>query len=80
MRLRSLRKLEELEIRTEYDDLSEEKTAIEELLSSEDKQWTTIKWEIGEVKKQFGPDSELGRRRTIFGEAPEHDLAAINQR
>jgi len=79
MRLRSLRKLEELEIKTEFDGLSEEKSAIEELLASEDKQWATIKWEIGEVKKQFGPDTELGRRRTTFGEAPEHDLEAINQ-
>jgi topoisomerase-4 subunit A len=79
MRLRSLRKLEELEIRTEFDDLSEEKTSIEELLASEKKQWATVKWQIGEVKKQFGPDTELGRRRTVFGQAPEHDLETINQ-
>ncbi|MCP4182131.1 MAG: DNA topoisomerase IV subunit A [Hyphomicrobiales bacterium] len=79
MRLRSLRKLEELEIKTEFDALSEEKSSIEELLASEDKQWATVKWQISEVKKQFGPDTELGRRRTTFGIAPEHDLEAINQ-
>ncbi len=79
MRLRSLRKLEELEIKTEFDGLSEEKSSIEELLASEEKQWATVKWQISEVKKQFGPDTELGRRRTTFGVAPEHDLEAINQ-
>lgn len=79
MRLRSLRKLEEMEIKTEFDGLSEEKTSIEELLASEDKQWSTIKWEISEVKKQFGPDTELGARRTTFGDAPEVDLEIINQ-
>ncbi len=79
MRLRSLRKLEEMEIKTEFDALSKEKAAIEELLASEDRQWATVKWEIGEVKKQFGPDTELGRRRTTFGDAPQVDLEAINQ-
>jgi len=79
MRLRSLRKLEELEIKTEFDSLSEEKILIEQLLASKEKQWATVKWEISKVKKQFGPDTELGRRRTTFGEAPEHDLEAINQ-
>ena len=79
MRLRSLRKLEELEIKTEFDNLSEEKKTIEELLASEEKQWATVKWQISEVRKQFGPDTELGRRRTTFGVAPEHDLEAINQ-
>jgi topoisomerase-4 subunit A len=79
MRLRSLRKLEELEIKTEFDSLNEEKSGIEELLASEEKQWATVKWQISEVKKQFGPDTELGRRRTTFGIAPEHDLEAINQ-
>jgi len=79
MRLRSLRKLEEIEIRSEFDGLNAEKTSIEELLASEPQQWATIKWQIGEVRKQFGPDTKLGRRRTTFGEAPEHDVAAINQ-
>ncbi len=72
MRLRALRKLEELEIRKEHGALSKEKGEIEELLGSEDKQWKVISWEIGEVAKAYGPDTELGRRRTDFGEAPEH--------
>ncbi len=79
MRLRSLRKLEEFEIRKEFDDLSKEKAGIEELLASEDQQWKTIHWEIGQVKKKFGKDTELGARRTDFGEAAEVDLEAVQQ-
>ncbi len=79
MRLRALRKLEEFEIRKEFDGLTEEKAGIEALLSSDEKQWQTIAWEVGEVKKTFGKDTDLGRRRTDFGEAPEHDIEAIQQ-
>jgi topoisomerase IV subunit A len=79
MRLRSLRKLEEFEIKTEFDKLSEEKAAIEALLASEDTQWSTVAWEIGEVKKTFAKATELGRRRTQFAEAPEHDEQTIQQ-
>lgn len=77
MRLRSLRKLEEFEIRTEFDALSKEKAEIEALLASDDKQWQTVAWEIGEVKKKFAKATELGKRRTLFSNAPEADLEAI---
>ncbi|CAN7162312.1 DNA topoisomerase IV subunit A [Pararhizobium sp. LjRoot255] len=79
MRLRSLRKLEEFEIRTEFDALSKEKAEIETLLASDDKQWQTVAWEIGEVKKKFAKATEIGRRRTLFSNAPEADLEAIQQ-
>ncbi|TCL70282.1 DNA topoisomerase IV subunit A [Rhizobium sp. BK251] len=79
MRLRSLRKLEEFEIRTEFDNLSREKADIEALLASDDKQWQTVAWEIGEVKKKFAKATELGRRRTQFAEAPDADEEAIQQ-
>jgi len=79
MRLRSLRKLEEFEIRTEFDALSKEKAEIEALLASDDKQWQTVAWEIGEVKKKFAKATEIGRRRTLFTIAPEADLEAIQQ-
>ncbi len=79
MRLRSLAKLEEFEIKTEHDKLSEEKSQIEALLGSEDQQWNVLKHDIGEVKKKFGKDTELGARRTKFGVAPEHDLDAIQE-
>ncbi|WP_313522410.1 DNA topoisomerase IV subunit A [Shinella sp.] len=79
MRLRSLRKLEEFEIRTEFDSLSKEKAEIESLLASDEKQWQTVAWEIGEVRKKFAKATELGRRRTQFASAPEADVEAIQQ-
>ncbi|CEJ12147.1 DNA topoisomerase 4 subunit A [bacterium YEK0313] len=77
MRLRSLAKLEEIELRKEHDELTKEKDGIVKLLGSEALQWKTISWEIGRVKKQFSKDTPLGRRRTTFGEAVEHDEGAI---
>ncbi len=79
MRLRSLRKLEEFEIRTEFDGLTKEKSEIEALLASDEKQWKMVSWEIGEVKKKFAKATELGRRRTQFAEAPQADDDAIQQ-
>ncbi|MBX4858616.1 DNA topoisomerase IV subunit A [Rhizobium sophorae] len=79
MRLRALRKLEEFEIRKEFDELTKEKGEIETLLSSDDKQWQTVAWEIGEVKKKFAKATEVGRRRTQFADAPETDEEAIQQ-
>jgi len=78
MRLRALRKLEEIEIRKEFDALSEEKAQIEALLASDAKQWAMIKWEIGSVRYKFGPDTPLGKRRTQFADAPDHDLSDIH--
>ena len=79
MRLRNLRKLEEFEIRKEFDDLSNEKAEIEALLASDEKQWQTVAWEIGEVKKKYAKATEIGRRRTQFADAPDADIEAIQQ-
>ncbi|CVI58427.1 MULTISPECIES: DNA topoisomerase IV subunit A [Agrobacterium] len=79
MRLRNLRKLEEFEIRKEFDDLSNEKAEIEALIASDDKQWQTVAWEIGEVKKKYAKATEIGRRRTQFADAPDADIEAIQQ-
>ncbi|MGA6112860.1 MULTISPECIES: DNA topoisomerase IV subunit A [Agrobacterium] len=79
MRLRNLRKLEEFEIRKEFDELSSEKAEIESLLASDDKQWQTVAWEIGEVKKKYAKATEIGRRRTQFADAPDADIEAIQQ-
>ncbi|KFG68210.1 DNA topoisomerase IV subunit A [Microvirga sp. BSC39] len=70
-RLRSLRKLEEMELKREQKNLQDEKAKIEELLGSEKVQWKTIAGEIKEVRKTFGPDTALGRRRTTFDLAPD---------
>jgi topoisomerase-4 subunit A len=78
MRLRNLRKLEEFEIRKEFDALTEEKKQIEALLASDAKQWQTIAWEIGKIREKFGPDTALGRRRTSFADAPDVDVEEIH--
>src|ERR1700675_2594917 len=79
MRLRNLRKLEEMEIRGEDKALRAEKKTIEELLRSEKTQWKTIAEEIRQVRTAFGPKTPLGKRRTTFAVAPEHDEAAIEE-
>lgn len=70
-RLRALRKLEEMQLKTELDELTNEKGQIEGLLASEATQWKTISWDIREVKKLFGPETAIGRRRTTFADMPE---------
>src|SRR5690606_30092466 len=79
MRLRSLRKLEEFEIRKEHDALSEEKAQIEALLGSDEKQWKMVRWEVEKVRDRFGSTTDLGRRRTQFADAPDHDVEDIHQ-
>ncbi|SHL70409.1 DNA topoisomerase IV subunit A [Roseibium suaedae] len=79
MRLRSLRKLEEMEIRKEHSKLSNEKDELTKLLGSDARQWTRIGKEIGEIAKAYGPETEIGKRRTSLTEAPEHDLEDIHQ-
>ena len=71
MRLRALRKLEEMEIRREHENLTKERKELKALLVSKDKQWKTVASEIKALKDQFGQKTELGRRRTSFAEAPE---------
>ena len=71
MRLRALRKLEEMEIKREHDDLTKERKELNALLRSTDKQWNRIGDEIKGLKEQFGQKTEIGRRRTSFAEAPD---------
>ena len=73
MRLRSLRKLEEMEIRGEHKTLKDEATALKKLLGSDDLQWQRIGDEIGEIKAKFGQKTKLGARRTQFADAPALD-------
>ncbi|WP_323035731.1 DNA topoisomerase IV subunit A [Pararhodobacter sp.] len=71
MRLRSLRKLEEIELRRERDELLKEREALVDLLGSERRQWTRIKQELAEVRKSFGKGTALGARRSTFAEAAQ---------
>ncbi|WP_346895969.1 DNA topoisomerase IV subunit A [uncultured Roseibium sp.] len=78
MRLRSLRKLEELEIRKEHEKLTAEKEELTKLLGSDQRQWTRIGKEISEISKFYGPETDIGKRRTGLTEAPDHDLDDIH--
>ncbi|WP_372884476.1 DNA topoisomerase IV subunit A [Shimia sp.] len=71
MRLRSLRRLEELELIRERDALMQERAGLEDLLESEDLQWGRICEQLKEAKRVFGKDYDGGARRTAFAEAGE---------
>ena len=79
MRLRNLRKLEEMEIRGEEKALKEERSKLKSLIGSTAQQWKTVAAQIRETKALFGPKTALGKRRTDFALAPEHDEAAIEE-
>jgi topoisomerase-4 subunit A len=79
MRLRNLRKLEEMEIRGEDKTLRTERKALQSLIDSEAEQWKSVAAQIKDVRGRFGPKTELGKRRTVFADAPEHDLSAIEE-
>jgi topoisomerase IV subunit A len=79
MRLRSLRRLEEIEIRTEDKNLRSELKGVKGLLGSEAEQWSKVGEQVRKVRDMFGPKTPLGKRRTQFADAPEHDLAAIEE-
>jgi topoisomerase IV subunit A len=79
MRLRNLRKLEEMEIRGEDKELRAELKGIKGVLASEPEQWAKVGEQVRKVRDMFGPKTPLGKRRTQFADAPEHDLAAIEE-
>jgi len=76
MRLRALRKLEEIEIRREHKELSEEKASIEKLLGSTDRQWTEVKRQLKAARDVFDPGKKLGKRRSNFDVAKDIDTDA----
>jgi len=74
MRLRSLRKLEEFEIRKENEALLVEQTQLETLLASSKKQWGVITTQVKEIKQAYGEKNPLGKRRSTFEKAPKAGL------
>ncbi len=76
MRLRSLRRLEEQEIRSEHKKLSTEQKGLQSLLKDEGKRWAAIENEIGEVQKKFGAGALGARRTRISTAAPVLEIAA----
>jgi topoisomerase-4 subunit A len=71
MRLRSLRRLEEIEIRKEIEGLEGEQKTLKALLKDEGKRIKHLAGEVAELKKKFGQKTELGKRRTDIADAPE---------
>jgi topoisomerase-4 subunit A len=76
MRLRSLRLLEEMEIRRERDALTTEREALIALLASEEAQWDRIADELRDVRKAFGAKAPGGARRTTFDDMPDVEEVA----
>ncbi|MCF1742273.1 DNA topoisomerase IV subunit A [Paradevosia shaoguanensis] len=77
MRLRSLRRLEEMELRTEHSGLLTERGHLETLLGSDRRLWGEIARQVADLKKAYGDDHPLGPRRTAIGDAPTADSSEI---
>jgi topoisomerase-4 subunit A len=69
MRLRSLRKLEEMELRREHAELLKEREDLHKLVESPARQRTRLKRDLADLRKRYSPESDLGRRRTLVEEA-----------
>ncbi len=71
MRLRSLRKLEEMELRREQEKLLAEQAELEALVGSPARQKTVLKKQLAALGKEFSRETPNGRRRSDFAEAPQ---------
>nr|MCU0802562.1 DNA topoisomerase IV subunit A [Paracoccaceae bacterium] len=71
MRLRSLRRLEEMELLAERDALMKERASLDDLLANPRLQWKQISKDLDGIRKLFGKDSAGGARRTLLAEAGE---------
>ncbi|WP_336974936.1 DNA topoisomerase IV subunit A [Sphingobium aromaticiconvertens] len=69
MRLRSLRRLEEMELRREHADLVKERDELVKLVESPARQRTRLKRDLADLRKRYGPETNIGRRRTLVEEA-----------
>jgi topoisomerase-4 subunit A len=74
MRLRALNKLKEFELQSEHDELSAEKADIEDLLSSESRQWSVIADQVRALRETYSLKTEVGARRTRFEDQPDIDV------
>jgi topoisomerase-4 subunit A len=74
LRLRSIAKLEEIEIRAEHERLSAERRDLLDMLATEDSQWARVTEEIRATRERYAKKTALGARRTTFQEAPTIDV------
>jgi topoisomerase-4 subunit A len=72
MKLRSLRKLEEAQLRNEFEELALEKAGLENLLQDEQMRKNKLAQEIKQIQKDFGQKTELGKRRTQIAGAVQN--------
>jgi topoisomerase-4 subunit A len=70
LRLKSLSKLEEVEIKAEHDRLSKERRQLKSLIKSDDEQWERITDEVKATREAYSKKTEIGRRRSTFADAP----------
>ena len=77
MRLRALRRLEEIEIRREHEGLIAERKQLNQLMRDEDRRWRTIADEIQDIRQWFGEKTDLGKRRTEIADAPAPVIVPI---
>ena len=77
MRLRSLRKLEEFEIKREHAALSKERKELKGLLADEGRRWEAIAEEVRSIRERFGKKTPLGKRRTELGEPPSDVIVPL---
>ncbi len=77
MRLRALRKLEEMQLRSEEESLRAEQDALQAMMADEAAQWRAIATEIAQAKKLLGPKTPGGARRTGFANAAPRDRSAV---
>jgi topoisomerase-4 subunit A len=75
-RLRQLAKLEEMELRREHADLTEERDGIQAMLASDQQQWILVGAGLRHVREVLGPGTAVGKRRSTFAEAPTIDASA----
>jgi len=78
MRLRALRRLEEIAIREEHETLSAEKKTLTALLKKKKKREAVISDQIKDIRKKFGKKTDLGARRTEIGDAPEEIVVPLD--
>jgi topoisomerase-4 subunit A len=70
LRLRRLHKLQEIEIRGEHKELTDERERIKALLGDEGGRWEVVAGEIRAIRDRFGKDKLYGPRRTVLGAPP----------
>lgn len=78
MRLRALRRLEEIAIREEHAKLTSEKKELAALLKSQPKRDAIIADQLKDVRKQFGKKTALGARRTEIGDVPDEIVVPLD--